>query len=455
MSASNASKTGTGRVLRVLAIIAVPTAALFAAWWFTRVTATTPTASVAAAIDDSTMQGMAGMPGMGESASKTGPAAPVMLSRDQMRRIGVTFAPVTADPLSRSIRTVGQISFDETRVSTITTKLDGWVEQLFVDYTGRAVQRGEPLMRIYSPMVVTAQEELLLSRRLAADVATGNASGNASGNAETRANAEDLLASARRRLANWDVSADAIATLERTGQVQRTVALTASSGGVVLEKNVSRGQRIMAGDVLYRLADLGSVWLVGDVYEQDLRAVHVGQRVSIEVDAYPGEKWNGRVTFIAPTISAETRTARVRVAIANPGLRLKPGLYATLHIETTQGIARADRVRAPMLTVPRGAVLSTGARSLVFVRLANGLLEPRTVTLGASTDERIQILHGVAVGDTVVASATFLLDAESNLGTALGGMGDMPGMEITTPPSRGASKGSADAAKPKSPRRER
>ena len=451
MSASNASKTGIGRVLRVLAIIAVPTAALFAAWWFTRMTATTPTASVAAAVDDSTMRGMAGMPGMGESASKTGTAAPVMLSRDQIRRIGVTFAPVTADPLSTSIRTVGQISFDETRVSTITTKLDGWVEQLFVDYTGRAVQRGEPLMRIYSPMVVTAQEELLLSRRLAADVTTGTASGTA----ETRANAEDLLASARRRLANWDVSADAIATLERTGQVQRTVALTASSGGVVLEKNVSRGQRIMAGDVLYRLADLGTVWLVGDVYEQDLRAVHVGQRASIEVDAYPGEKWNGRVTFIAPTILAETRTARVRVAIANPGLRLKPGLYATLHIETTQGIARADRVRAPMLTVPRGAVLSTGARSLVFVRLADGRLEPRTVTLGASTDERIQILHGVALGDTVVASATFLLDAESNLGTALGGMGDMPGMEITTPPSRGASTGSAGAAKPKSPRRER
>ena len=444
MSASNAPRTGTGRALRVLAIVAVPAVALFVAWWFTRVPATTPAGSVAATVKDSTMQGMAGMPGMSESAATNGNAAPVSLSRDQMRRIGVTFAPVTADPLSTSIRTVGQISFDETRVSTITTKLDGWVEQLFVDYTGRAVQRGEPLMRIYSPMVVTAQEELLLSRRLATDVAAGNA--------ETRARAEDLLASARRRLANWDVSTDAIATLERTGQVQRTVALTASSGGVVLEKNVISGQRIMAGDVLYRVADLSTVWIVGDVYEQDLRAVHVGQRASIEVDAYPGEKWEGRVTFIAPTISTETRTARVRVAIANRGLRLKPGLYATLHIETTRDDGRE---RSAMLTVPRGAVLSTGARSLVFVRLVDGRLEPRTVTLGASTDERIQILHGVSVGDTVVASATFLLDAESNLGTALGGMGDMPGMEITTPPSTGASKGSGAVAKPKSSRRER
>ena len=183
----------------------------------------------------------------------------------------------------------------------------------------------------------------------------------------------------------------------------------------------------------FRVADLGTVWVEGDVYEQDLRAIRTGQAAVAELDAYPGERWTGRIDYVYPTLSAETRTARVRVALANPGLRLKPGMYATLRV--TGGASTAG---APVLTVPRGAVLATGERSLVFVRRADGRLEPREVRLGAASDDRVEILRGVAVGDTVVASATFLVDAESNLGTALGGMGDMPGMEITVPPKAGA-----------------
>ena len=203
---------------------------------------------------------------------------------------------------------------------------------------------------------------------------------------------------------------------------------------------MTAGQRIMAGDAVYRLADLSTVWVDGDVYEQDLRAVRQGQRATAEFDAYPGERWAGRIAYVYPTLSPETRTARVRVALANPGLRLKPGMYATLHIEGA-GSAAA-------LTVPRAAVLATGERQLVFVRRADGRLEPREVTLGATSDDRAEILRGVSAGDTVVASATFLVDAESNLGTALGGMGDMPGMEITLPPAGPR----ADSARARPPR---
>jgi len=175
------------------------------------------------------------------------------------------------------------------------------------------------------------------------------------------------------------------------------------------------------------VADLATVWVEGDVYEQDLRAVRQGQAATAELDAYPGERWTGRIAYVYPTLSPETRTARVRVALANPGRRLMPGMYATLHIEGAG--------RAAALTVPRAAILATGERQLVFVRRPDGRLEPRLVEVGAASDDRVEIIRGLTLGDTVVASATFLLDAESNLGTALGGMGDMPGMEFTLPPT--------------------
>jgi Cu(I)/Ag(I) efflux system membrane fusion protein len=297
------------------------------------------------------------------------------------------------------------VTFDETRVQTITTKVDGWVERLYVDYTGRPVRRGEPLMTIYSPALVTAQEELLLARRLARDVADGDA--------DARAGASELVAAARRRLAYWDVPEEEIARVESTGQVQRTLTLRASAGGVVVTKGVTAGQRVAAGEPLFRVADLSMVWVEGDVYEQDLRAVREGQAAFAEFDAYPGARWTGRIAYVYPTLSPETRTARVRVAFASTDLRLKPGMYATLHIRGEGG--------APALSVPRGAVLATGERQLVFVRRDGGRLEPREVRLGAASDDRVQVLRGLALGDTVVASATFLVDAESNLGTALGG----------------------------------
>lgn len=351
------------------------------------------------------------------SGPSAGTAQPVTLPPLEAQRIGVTYAVATVGPLGKEVRTVGQVTFDETRVQTISAKIDGWVDHLFVNATGQAVARGQPLLTIYSPMLVTAQEELLLAKRLQADVA------GASG--DTRRGADDLLTSARRRLAYWDISESEIRDIERTGQVRKTLSLRSPAGGYVLDKNVLAGQKIMAGDALYKVADLSTVWVEGEVFEQDLAAVHVGQAVNAEFDGLPGEHRMGRISNVYPTLNPETRTVRVRVVLPNGDLRLKPGMYATIRIATTE--------RANVLTVPRSAVLSTGERSIVFVREANGQLSPREVALGASSDDRTEVMRGLTAGETVVASATFLVDAESNLGKALGGMGNMPGMDVTTP----------------------
>lgn len=349
-----------------------------------------------------------------------GAARTVSLSSSEARRIGVTYATAEVGPLVKQVRTVGQVTLDETRVRTISPRIDGWVDRLYVDETGQFVERGQPLLAIYSPMLVSAQEELLLARRLTGEVTAASA--------DARGNAADLLASARRRLAYWEVPDDEIAGIERSGVVRRTLTLRSPARGYVLEKNVLAGQRIMAGDALYRVADLSAVWVEGEVFEQDIADVRVGQRVAARFDALPGVSRAGRISYVYPTLDPQTRTVRVRVVLSNPDLRLKPGMYATLLVDGT--------ARANVLTVPRTAVLSTGERNIVFVRHADGTLMAHEVVTGERSDERVEILRGIAAGETVVSSATFLVDAESDLGAALGGMGSMPGMDMTSPPKK-------------------
>ena len=365
----------------------------------------------------------------------TDQAQPVMLSFTEAERIGVTYAPVSFGALATEVRTVAQVTYDETRVKTIAPKIDGWVDQLYVNYTGQPVERGQPLLAIYSPMVVSAQQELLLADKLAKDVAGGNA--------DARGGASDLRDAARRRLLYWDIPSEAVDRLERTGQVEKNVVLRSPVSGVVVEKNVLGGQKIMAGDAVYKVADLSVVWLEGEVFERDLPSVRVGEMVVTEFQALPGVRRGGRITYIYPTIDPNTRTARVRVELPNPALQLKPGMYATIIV--------SGRAGGPTLSVPRSAVLATGTRNLVFVKRRDGMLEPRDVEIGVATEDRVQILSGVTQSDTVVASATFLVDAESNLGSALGGMGNMPGMDMTAPASEQPKSGAprpAPAAPP-------
>lgn len=345
---------------------------------------------------------------------------PVMLDDAAARRIGVTYAAVTDEAIVPDVRIAGQIVLDETRMTVISSKVDGWIERLHANATGQLIRKGAPIAALYAPMVVTAQEELLLAKRLVRDMRGADST--------TRAQADAMLAAARNRLAAWDVAAGDIGRVETHGRAERTIELRAPASGFVIEKNVVQGQRVMAGDVLYRIVDLSRVWLEGEVYEQDLALVRTGRRVSAELPGVPGVSFTGSVAYVSPTLSTETRTARVRVVLSNPAYQLKPGMVATLRLE--------GQAQARALTVPRAAVLSTGERNLVFVKRADGMLEPRVVVLGAANNERVAVLSGLARGDSVVASATFLVDAESSLGTAFGGMGDMPGMDIAAPRKR-------------------
>ncbi len=344
-------------------------------------------------------------------------AAPVSVGADAARRIGVTYAPATMGSLAVEVRTVGQVAYDETRETAIAPKIDGWVDKLYVDFTGREVRAGEPLFSIYSPMLVAAQEELLVAARLDRDVANGTP--------DARARAAGLLASARRRLLYWDIPESDIDRIEQSGEVTKTLTLRAPTSGVVVEKSVVAGQQIMAGQSVYRIADLGTIWVEGEVFERDLSLVRLGARVAVEMESYPGEHWTGTITYVYPTVDAATRTARIRVALPNPGLRLKPGMYATIRVRGTRG--------GHVLSIPRTAALSSGERTIAFVRLADGRLAPREIVTGFANDDRVEVLRGLAPGDTVVASATFLIDAESNLSAALGAMAGMPGMDMTTP----------------------
>ncbi len=358
---------------------------------------------------------------MGGSPAASGGAvrAPVHLSVEQARAIGVTFAVVERGPLVRAVRTVGQVVPAEPNLAEITTKIDGFVEELFVDATGITVRRGQPLLTLYSPMLVAAQEELLAAKRLAAGVDSTDR--------EAWRNAQDGLDASRRRLRYWDISSDQIERLERTREVTKTLTLKAPVDGVVLEKMVVQGQAVMPGMKLYRVADLREVWIEGAVFEQDLAFVRVGATVRAELAAYPGRPIDGRVTFVWPTVDEQSRSVRVRVAFPNPDGRLKPGMYATLFLEAVIGTA--------VLQVPAEAVIQTGERDLVFVVGPSGALEPREIVLGPRAGTHFAVLRGLTGGERIVASANFLVDAESRLVTG-GGMAGMPGMETRTETKR-------------------
>jgi multidrug efflux pump subunit AcrA (membrane-fusion protein) len=334
-------------------------------------------------------------------AGGDGDAKPVSLDAESARRIGVAYATVDAGELTRTVRTVGGVTYDERRLVNVNPKIEGWVEKLYVDFTGAPVQRGQPLLAVYSPMLVAAQEELILAARLVRDAAEGTAGENARG----------LLQAARRRLAYWDIPPEEIVRIEQSGTPQKTVTLRSPATGVVVEKAVFEGGRIMPGMDLYRIADLSTVWIEGEVFEKDLGLVGLGREARITFDAYPGESFTGRVTYIYPTVSQETRTGRVRLELPNPGVKFKPGMYANIAFEV--------RVHLAGLHVPRAAVLTTGTRSLVFVQHADGSLVPHQVKIGQAAGDHVEILAGLTAGQVVVASAGFLVDAESNLGAAL------------------------------------
>ena len=329
----------------------------------------------------------------------------VKISVDKVQKLGVKTAPAEMRHLTHTVRAVGTVQVDERLLRLVTPKFEGYVEVLHVNTTGQSVRQGEPLMDIYSPDLVLAQEEYL-----AASKNLQTLDGAASG--EARESARALVDGSLQRLRNWDIPAGELAKLKGRGVVSRTLALPSPANGVVLDKNVTSGQRFMPGEVLYRIADLSNVWLIGEVYEQELPYVRVGQTAKVTFNAMPGETFTGKLTFIYPTLSAETRTAKVRIELANPDMRLKPALYGSVDIATSA----ADH---DALAVPDSALLDSGSRKVVLVERGEGRYEPREVTTGARADGYVEILDGLSAGETVVTSANFLIDAESNLRAAL------------------------------------
>lgn len=354
---------------------------------------------------------MAGMDMSGMDMSGDGT---VRMDPQMARSLGITLATAELGPVRREIRTTGNVTFDETRLSTITPKIGGFIERLHVNFTGQPVRRGQPLLEIYSPDLVAAQEELLAAVRLERQLSQSTAPG-------VSERSGGLIEAARRRLLLWDISPAQIRRVVETGEVRRTMTLHAPFTGFVVEKNVQAGQAVQPGQALYRLADLSQVWVEADVYEQDLQHVREGEPVEVEIGAFPGERFTGRISYVYPEVRPETRTGRVRIQLPNTGGQVKPGMFATVYLDMP-GAERA-------VLIPRDAVMRTGTRDMVFVEQEPGVYESRAVRVGAATNGHVQILSGLLAGERVVARANFILDAESRLMETMMGQPGMPGMD--------------------------
>jgi RND family efflux transporter MFP subunit len=351
-------------------------------------------------------------------SSSTGDEGTIRVSPVTMQNTGVRTAAVEVEALTREIRTTGRLEVDARRQTAVSPKVSGWVERLYADYEGARVRRGAPLLEIYSPDLVATQEEYLLALRNARRLEGGAGA----------ADAQRLLDAARRRLDYWDVSAQQIERLRETGTPTKTVTLQAPASGTVTQTAVTEGEQVRAGQTLMQITNLRRLWLMIDVYEQDLAWVDVGASVEVDLPYRPGDTRTGTVDYIYDEVDPQTRTVQARVVVNNTDGTLRPGMYATA---TLQG-----RETEPSPVVPSEAVLRTGDRNVVIEALGDGRFRPRPVKTGLETDGRIQILSGLSGGTQVVTSAQFLIDSEARLSNALAAM--------TPPDSVGAPTGGAD-----------
>ncbi len=341
----------------------------------------------------------------------------VQIDPSLVQSMGVRMAPVVRRDLSRKLRTVGRVAYDERRVDHVHTKIQGWIERLFVEYEGELVRRGQSLLEIYSPELVSTQEELLLAARY-------RVSTRGSRFEDISRGGEDLFLATRRRLELWDISKRDIELLLKTGEVRKNLTLYAPTEGVVTHLMVRKGMEVGPNDNLYTIADLSRVWVYADVYEYELPWVREGQNAVIDLSYLPGRSFEGTVTYVYPFLDPKTRTARVRVELDNPDMILKPNMFANVTIET--------ETREDVLVVPEEAIIRSGRRSLAVLALGEGRFSPREVVLGIdSGDGWIEVKDGLVEGDRVVTSGQFLIDSESKLQEAVQKM-------LTAEPAAGA-----------------
>jgi membrane fusion protein, copper/silver efflux system len=343
------------------------------------------------------------------AATKTEPAnqaeetPTVEIPTDKQQLIGVRTVQAAIKPLHRVIRTVGRIEYDERKLATANTKIEGWIEKLHVDYTGRHVQKGEPLAEIYSPELVATQQEFLNILRWA---------GQSQSVKDERTamllvkDAQAMLEAAKERLRLWDISDEQIKKIETTGKPIRTLTIYSPVSGYVLQKMAVQGMRVMPGEKLFDVVDLSSVWIVADIYEYELPLIKVGQAARIGLSYFPGKDFSSQVDYVYPALTGETRTAKVRFTIPNPEGTLRPQMFTNVEIKINLG---------NRLAVPAEAVIDTGVRQIVYVDKGEGYFEPREVTTGIKVDELVEVTGGIKAGEKVASSANFLIDSEAQL----------------------------------------
>ncbi|MDP2806270.1 MAG: efflux RND transporter periplasmic adaptor subunit [Gallionellaceae bacterium] len=333
-------------------------------------------------------------------------AGQINISNEKVQKLGVKSEPALFRELATNLRVTGRIEINEGHVYSISPKFEGWVEHLYVNNTGQTVRQGQPLFEVYSPELLSAKGEYALALQGLANLKDADD--------ETKASMQRLADASRARLKNWDV-AD---TPSLPSKDKSRIVFTAPVSGVVLEKKAVQGMRFMPGEALFQIADLSTLWLIADINEQDISQIKIGSQAQITVDALGGRVFDGKVSFIYPTLNSATRSGQIRIELNNSKGALKPAMFANVQI--------AHNASSKVLTVANSAVIDSGTKQIVLVRLAEGRFEPRVVSLGKRSDSYIEVLAGIIEGEQVVISANFLLDSESNLKAALSNMNERP-----------------------------
>jgi len=359
----------------------------------------------------------------GHAEEATFPPGTVHIDPIKQQLIGVAYGEVQFGPVVHTIRTVGKVTYDETKIARVHPKIEGWIEKVHVNYVGKLVRKGEPLVELYSPELVATQQEYLLALR--AKETLGR-----SAYREIAAAADSLYEASKKRLELWDIPEADIRRIHQRGQPSRTLTLYAPVSGFVLARNAFERQRVTPETELYVIADLSTVWVLADIYESEVPMVRVGQAATMTLPTFPGKVFRGRVTYIYPQVENVTRTVKIRLEFPNPGFALKPDMYANVELHINYG---------RRLWVPEGALLDSGDEQIVFVAHEGGYFEPRRVRVGPKVGDRYIILDGVKAGERIVTSGTFLIDSESRLKSALQGIGHA---EHGRAPTSGEPKGS-------------
>ena len=333
------------------------------------------------------------------------PPGTIRVSPEKQQLIGVKYGQVEADTAGQSIRAVGRVAPDETKIARVQTRIEGWIDRVFVDFTGKLVQQGQPLLTLYSPEMLATQQEYLLALRSREILSNSSLS-------SLRQDSNGLVEAARRRMQLWGLNDAQIKQIESSGQPLTNITIHSPVSGYVTTKNAFPKQRITPETELYTIVDLSHVWVMADVFESEAGSVRIGQRAVVTATAYPGQRFPATVAYIQPQVDPQTRTMRVRLELGNANLIFKPDMYVDVEL-FAGGKSR--------LTVPVNAVLNSGLRQTVFVDRGNGFLEPRHVEVGKQFDGRVEIMSGLSIGERIVTSGTFLIDSESQLRSAASG----------------------------------